>query len=131
MPLFGLPDVDELEAKRDVKGLFQAVGHEKDRDVREGDSRALGIVGGTSAGEPVTAASKDASAARLGVAARWIAYERVCHADRRMRPRRERSPGGTRRRSATGAPIALDRAGTLSDHESVFGLLCGSTRGTD
>jgi HEAT repeat protein len=51
MPLFGPPDVDELEAERDVKGLIKALGHEKDRDVREGAVWALSMIGDTRAVE--------------------------------------------------------------------------------
>jgi hypothetical protein len=40
--LFGLPDVESLKAKKDVKRLIKALKYKKDRDVRERAAAALG-----------------------------------------------------------------------------------------
>ena len=39
--LFGLPDVESLKAKKDVKRLIKALKYKKDRDVRERAVAAL------------------------------------------------------------------------------------------
>jgi HEAT repeat protein len=45
MPLFGPPDVEKLEAKRDVRGLVRALGYKKDAKVRQAAAEALGRIG--------------------------------------------------------------------------------------
>jgi len=45
MPLFGPPDVDKLQAKRDIPGLIKALGYEKDPGVCSRAARALGRIG--------------------------------------------------------------------------------------
>jgi HEAT repeat protein len=65
MGLFGPPDVEKMEAKRDVKGLIRALGYRKNswkhRGVRRAAARALGQIGGPRAVEPLIAALKDVS----------------------------------------------------------------------
>jgi len=45
MPLFGPPNVAKLEAKRDVKGLIQALAYPKDSTVRVAAAEALDRLG--------------------------------------------------------------------------------------
>ncbi len=42
MGLFGPPNVEKMKAKRDVKGLIQALGYQKGSNVRRGAAVALG-----------------------------------------------------------------------------------------
>jgi len=42
MPLFGPPNIEELERKRDVQGLIKAVSYKKDGKVRRAAVQALG-----------------------------------------------------------------------------------------
>jgi hypothetical protein len=60
MPLFGPPNAEKLAAKRDVKGLIQALGYQKDWCVRRDAARALGQIGDSRAVEPLIAALNDA-----------------------------------------------------------------------
>jgi HEAT repeat protein len=63
MPLFGPagpPDVDSLTAKRDVRGLIEALGYEKDHVIRRRAADALGSIGDVRAVQPLSAALKDA-----------------------------------------------------------------------
>jgi HEAT repeat protein len=59
MPLFGPPDVKKLEAKRDILGLIEALGYDKDpklaADVRYDAAEALGLIGDRRAIEPLLA----------------------------------------------------------------------------
>lgn len=57
--LFGPPDVDELRAKRDVKGLIKALGYEKDVRVRQAAACALGKVRDERAVKPLIATLED------------------------------------------------------------------------
>ena len=62
MPLFGNanpPNVDELEAKRDVPGLIKALGYEKDSGVRSAAAIALRQTGDPRVVQPLMAALKD------------------------------------------------------------------------
>ena len=45
MALFGPPDVDKMKKKKDVQGLINALGYEKDNEIREAAARALGEIG--------------------------------------------------------------------------------------
>lgn len=47
------PDIDKLEARRDVDGLIRALKNEEDRDVRRSAAKALGRIGGARAVEPL------------------------------------------------------------------------------
>ena len=83
MPLFGPPDVGQLKANRDVKGLIKALGYNADAGVRRAAAAALGELGDPRAAEALVSALKsnewqsdwhDTSAAtdalvRLGAAA--------------------------------------------------------------
>ena len=61
MPLFGPPNIKNLEAKKNIKGLIQALGYQKDdhsrkpRQVRIDAADALGRIGDASAGEALMA----------------------------------------------------------------------------
>lgn len=59
MFLFGPPDVEKMKARRDVKGLTNALGYQKDKYVRKAAARALGEIGDARAVEPLFAALKD------------------------------------------------------------------------
>ena len=59
MSLFGPPDVDRLFAKRDVSGLIEALGYEKEASVRQTAAAALGRLGDPSAVEPLAAVLRD------------------------------------------------------------------------
>jgi hypothetical protein len=56
MSLFGPPNVKNLIAKRDVKGLIKALGYEKAASVRRDAVDGLLIIGGAQAIEAVVAA---------------------------------------------------------------------------
>ena len=59
MPLFGnasAPNVDDLEAKGDVRGLIKALGYEKDSTVREAAAGALGRTGDPGGVKPLITA---------------------------------------------------------------------------
>ena len=45
MGLFGPPNVNEMKAKRDVKGLMKALAYKKDSGVRKAAATALGQIG--------------------------------------------------------------------------------------
>jgi HEAT repeat protein len=57
--LFGPPNVENMKAKRDVKGLVKALGYEKDAAIRKSAARALGEIRDPMAVDPLIAASKD------------------------------------------------------------------------
>jgi len=65
--LFGPPNVKEMKAKRDVKGLIKALEYKKSsdkwehRNVREAAAKALGELKDARAVEPLIAALKDSS----------------------------------------------------------------------
>ena len=59
MGLFGPPNVGKMEAKRDVKGLINALGYQKDASVRRVAAAALGKIGDARAVDPLSAALKD------------------------------------------------------------------------
>ena len=67
--LFGPPNVESLEAKKDVEGLIKALGYEKDDKIRLAAASALGKVGDARAVEPLTAALKEKGS--LWEAATW------------------------------------------------------------
>jgi WD40 repeat protein len=56
---FGPPNVEKLEAKRDVQGLIKTLGYKKDRNVRWKAVQALGEIGDARAVEPLRAALND------------------------------------------------------------------------
>jgi len=58
MGIFGPPNVEKMEVKRNVGGLIKALRHEK-HDVRQAAARALGRIGDARAVEPLIAALKD------------------------------------------------------------------------
>ena len=57
--LFGPPNVEKLEAKRDVKGLIRALNYMKYVYVRKNAVEALGKIGDNRAVEPLIAALND------------------------------------------------------------------------
>jgi len=59
MSLFGPPDVEQLKAKQDVRGLIKALDYQKDGDIRKTAAQALGGLKDASAFEPLVAALKD------------------------------------------------------------------------
>ncbi len=59
MGLFGPPNVQQLKAKRDVQGLFKALGYQKDWHVRASAAQALGELGDRHAVEPLIASLKE------------------------------------------------------------------------
>jgi HEAT repeat protein len=59
MPLFGPPNVENLKAKRNIKGLIKALGYQEDTTVRSAAAEALGQIGDVEAAEPLIAALKD------------------------------------------------------------------------
>ena len=59
MRLFGSPNVTRLAAKKDVKGLIEALDYKKDPGVRGSASIALGQIGDARAVEPLIVALKD------------------------------------------------------------------------
>ena len=54
MPLFGPPNVNRLEAKRDTQGLVKALQYEKNPQVPCAPARALGRIGDAQVVEPLT-----------------------------------------------------------------------------
>ena len=56
MSLFGHPNVEEMKAKRDVKGLIKALTYQNYAAVREDAAKALGEIGNPRAVEPLAAA---------------------------------------------------------------------------
>ncbi len=70
MPLFGPPNVAQLEAKRDIRGLIKALAH-KDAAVRIAAADALAPIKDPIAVEPLAAllADEDAAVRRAGVLA--------------------------------------------------------------
>ena len=59
MLLFGPPDVRELAAKHDVKGLIKALGYKTDPNVRKDAAKALGEIGDVIAIEPLIMSLQD------------------------------------------------------------------------
>jgi DNA-directed RNA polymerase subunit RPC12/RpoP len=62
MGLFGPPkppNIDELAAKKDVKGLIKALEYQKDQNVRRAAAEELGDIGDARAVEPLIIALKD------------------------------------------------------------------------
>jgi HEAT repeat protein len=53
------PDIDEMRAKREVKGLIRALRYQKNVDIQANAAEALGEIGDTIAVEPLIAALKD------------------------------------------------------------------------
>jgi hypothetical protein len=45
MPIFGPPNVEKMEANRDIKGLIKALGYKKDPNVRKAATLALVKIG--------------------------------------------------------------------------------------
>jgi HEAT repeat protein len=58
MGLFGPPDVGKLKAKRDVKGLINALGYRKEPTIQRAAAEALGALGDTRAAPALIAALK-------------------------------------------------------------------------
>ncbi|NJP07701.1 MAG: hypothetical protein HC837_19825 [Chloroflexaceae bacterium] len=44
MSLFGSPNIQQLQAKNDVRGLIKALGYQKDAPIREQAAAALGQI---------------------------------------------------------------------------------------
>jgi HEAT repeat protein len=65
MGLFGPPNVQNLEAKRDVQGLINALEHEKDAGVREAAAQALGRIGDPRAVEHLFVVVQDRNSPEL------------------------------------------------------------------
>lgn len=59
MLLFGPPNVEKMKAKRDVKGLINALGYQKDFSVRMWAASGLGQIGDARAVAPLISALKD------------------------------------------------------------------------
>jgi len=74
MPLFGPPNVRNLTAKRDVKGLIKALTYRGDLSVRRDAAHALGELGDERAVEPLLARLKD-SVWMVRAAAAWALGE--------------------------------------------------------
>jgi HEAT repeat protein len=69
MPLFGgPPNVGKLKAKRNIKGLINALGYKKDWGIRRDAAEALRQIGDARAVEPLIAALKDKSPVREAAA---------------------------------------------------------------
>ena len=61
MGLFGPPNVEKMEAKRDVQGLIKALDYQKDASVRDAAAKALGKLKDARAVVPLIAALEDES----------------------------------------------------------------------
>ena len=59
MGLFGPPNIEKMKAKRDVQGLIEALGYQKDASIRSAAARALGELKDVQAVEPLIATLKD------------------------------------------------------------------------
>ncbi len=59
MGFFGPPDVEKMEARKNVKGLIKALGYRKCSLVQEAAARVLGEIGDPRAVEPLISALKD------------------------------------------------------------------------
>jgi HEAT repeat protein len=59
MPLFGPPNIEQLIAKHDIRGLIKALDYQKDKNVRKSAAQALGELKDTSAVEPLISVLKD------------------------------------------------------------------------
>ena len=68
MWLFGPPNVEKMEANRDVKGLIKVLGYRKSGWVRGSAAHALGRIGDARAVEPLCAALKDSDSNVSGAA---------------------------------------------------------------
>jgi HEAT repeat protein len=68
MPLFGPPNINQLEAKRDAQGLIKALAF-KDAAIRQAAAEALAPLKDPAAVEPLTALLEDESAGVRGAAA--------------------------------------------------------------
>jgi HEAT repeat protein len=64
MRVFGPPNVEKMKARRDVKGLMEALRYQKDPEVRRAAAQALGEIGDPGAVEPLSAALQDTSVSR-------------------------------------------------------------------
>ncbi len=72
MPLFGPPNIDQLEAKRDAQGLIKALVY-KDASIRQAAAEALAPLKDPAAVEPLAALLQDESAAVRRAAAGALA----------------------------------------------------------
>jgi len=72
MGIFGKPNVEKLEARRDVQGLLRALSYPKHSGVRRGAAEALGRIGDSRAVEPLIAALKDEDFLVRGAAAQAL-----------------------------------------------------------
>jgi len=61
MGIFGPPNIEKMKAKRDIKGLINALRYREDGKVRETAAEALGQIGDVRAIEPLIAALKRGS----------------------------------------------------------------------
>ncbi len=59
MALFGPPNIEKLESKRNVSGLIRALRYKKTDDVRKDAAKALGRLGDVRAVKPLCAALRD------------------------------------------------------------------------
>jgi HEAT repeat protein len=69
----GIPNVEKMRQKKDVKGLIKALGDEKDSDVRGNAAQALGTIGDARAVEPLIIRALGDSDYRV----RWNAAEAI------------------------------------------------------
>jgi len=65
--LFGKPNIEKLKAKRDVNGLIEALGYEKDEDIRKNAALALGDLDDSAAIDPLITALQDTYDVKVGV----------------------------------------------------------------
>lgn len=82
MSLFGagLPNIEKLKAKHDVRGLVKALTYEGDARVRQQAALALGALKAPQVGEPLMAALQDSDPAVRCSAARALAQLGESHA---------------------------------------------------
>ncbi len=59
MPIFGSPNIENLEKRGDFKGLIEALNYQEDPDVRGAAVLALGRIGGQNTFEPICSALQD------------------------------------------------------------------------
>jgi HEAT repeat protein len=72
MGLLGLPDIEKMKARRDVRGLIRALGYQKDAAVCPAAASALGWIDDARAVEPLIAALKNRDSGVLAAVARAL-----------------------------------------------------------
>lgn len=81
MTLFGLPNIDKMKTKRDIKGLIKALSYKENQRVRAAAAGALGQIGDARAVEPLIAALRDSHVCEAAASAlRNISYSRAVEA---------------------------------------------------